>query len=194
MRVLTHLILVGLLVFTVTGCNRRLVVADFIGLSDEQRNYLYDLKRWSLTGRVAIKTPKQSFSAHLTWDHNNTTEKILLSGPLGQNKLVIKLDENGMLIQRSEDDYEYSEDPKALLNKYLGIDVPFASLRYWVLGLSFPQNSYVKENKGFVQNDWRILYAQFIQVKTLVMPQKIKLMHSDLRFNLFIDDWNLDRG
>ncbi|MDO9141680.1 MAG: lipoprotein insertase outer membrane protein LolB [Methylobacter sp.] len=154
-------------------------------------NHLYDVERWSFDGRLALTGQTDSWSANISWQHAPELETIKLSGPLGQGAVVISLAGNVVTIDRGGDDVQTSTQPEEFINQQLGMFVPVRSLRYWVVGLPEPSNTYKDADAGFNQDGWLNEYKQMQMVNDGVMPHKMTVMNDQVKLKLIIDRWVL---
>ncbi|MFU8788955.1 MAG: lipoprotein insertase outer membrane protein LolB [Methylobacter sp.] len=154
-------------------------------------DHLYGVERWSFEGRLALTGQADSWSASISWEHNPGSEKIKLSGPLGQGGVVISLAGNVVTLDRGGDDVQTSTQPEEFINQQLGMFVPVQSLRYWVVGLPEPSSAYKDTNDGFNQNGWLNEYKQMQAVNDGFMPHKMTVMNNQVKLKLVIDRWIL---
>lgn len=160
--------------------------------SKHVREHLYKLERWSFEGRLALTGKNDSWSASINWGHRADDEKIKLSGPLGQGATIIELTGDLVTIDRGDGKAQSSTQPEAFINQQLGMFVPVHSLRYWVIGLPAPTNSFVETANGFKQAGWLIEYKQMQSVDNQPMPHKITVSNEQVKLKLVIDQWDLN--
>jgi outer membrane lipoprotein LolB len=160
--------------------------------SQHSRAQFYQLDRWSFDGRLAITAQNDSWSANLSWDHTPSLEEMKLSGPLGQGAAVIRLSDGFVSIDRGNGQVETSVEPEDFVNEQLGIFVPVMSLRYWVLGLPEPTQTYAETLDGFTQAGWLVTYNQMQAGFNSSMPRKITVVNSRVTLKLIIDQWFLN--
>ncbi len=152
---------------------------------------LYKLEQWSLEGRLSITGRNDSWTANVDWQHSLNKEQIKLSGPLGQGATLIQLSKGVVTIDRGDGKVQTSNQPKAFINKQLGLFVPVQSLRYWVIGLPEPTMDFVETATGFKQAGWLIEYKQMQAVKTITMPYKLNVTNEQVKLKLIVDQWLL---
>lgn len=154
--------------------------------------HLYELEHWSFEGRLALTGQNDSWSANISWEHSPESEQIKLSGPLGQGAVLISLTGNAVTIDRGGGDVQSSTQPEEFINQQLGMFVPVQSLRYWVVGLPEPSNSYKDIGVGFNQSGWLNEYKQMQLVNNEAMPHKMTVMNNQVKLKLVIDHWVLN--
>jgi outer membrane lipoprotein LolB len=160
--------------------------------SQEARTHLYGIREWHLEGRLAISAPKDSWSANIEWKHLPDSEKIKLSGPLGQGAVIIELTDGIVKIDRGGGNVQTSSQPEEFINQQLGMFVPLQSLRYWAIGLPEPEEEFQATIDGFVQDGWLIAYKEMRKTGDETMPHKMAVSNKQVKLKLLIDQWNLN--
>lgn len=162
--------------------------------SQAARSHLYDMREWRLEGRVAITSPKDSWSAHIEWNHLPDSEKIKLSGPLGQGAVVIEMAGDVVKIDRGGGHVQSSNQPEQFINQQLGLSVPLQSLRFWAVGLPESGRTFQETADGFVQTGWLIDYKEMQNTGAEIMPHKMTVTNEHVKLKLIIDQWDLHGG
>lgn len=158
------------------------------------RSHLYDMREWHLEGRIAIISPKDSWSANIEWSHQPNSEKIKLSGPLGQGAVVVELSGDVVKIDRGGGNVQTSSQPEQFINQQLGLIVPLRSLRFWAVGLPESEKTFQETADGFVQNGWLIAYKEMLKTGIETMPHKMAVSNDHAKLKLIIDQWDLNDG
>lgn len=180
--------------FFLNACTDRVVKPQpIIGHIPPKEINLYDLKKWSFDGRLALSDGKDSWSASIDWVHSEKKDVLKLSGPLGQGAIIITLNPYFVILDRGEgaDKIQQSSDIDTFIKDQLGIFVPVQSLRYWVLGLTAPKKKFVKLSDGFEQEKWIVQYSEMQQEKQYKVPRKLKAHLGKTRLKLIVDTWKL---
>jgi len=186
-----HWLLCWVIVLVLSGCSS-IKIEHETAYSRRAREPLYNLDNWLFNGRLVITGQNDSWSANINWKHVVDKEEIKLSGPLGQGATVIKLSDDLVSVDRGNGKVQTSEQPEEFINQQLGVFVPIKSLRYWVIGLPEPSQSFVETSDGFTQEDWLVRYAQMQAVNGQSMPRKITVSNSRVKLKLIIDQWILN--
>jgi len=155
------------------------------------RDYLYAKASWAFVGRMAVSDKNDSFSASITWKHQDSQDKLELSGPFGQGRTLIELTDEGVVIDNGDERMQYSGNADELVSRQVGVDIPVSALKYWVLGLVEPELEYDLLEKGFVQSGWNVKYQQMQVVGQNTMPRKIRVEQGDVKLKLIINHWDL---
>lgn len=152
------------------------------------------MREWRLEGRVAITSPKDSWSANIEWSHLPDSETIRLSGPLGQGAVVIELTGDVVKIDRGGGNVQTSNQPEQFINQQLGLLVPLQSLRFWAVGLPESENTFQETADGFTQDGWLIAYKEMLKTGIETMPHKMAVSNGHAKLKLIIDQWDLNGG
>lgn len=158
------------------------------------RDYLYDKKQWFFSGRLAVSNEQESLSLSINWSHLNTEDKIELSGPFGQGRTLVRINENTVDIDYGDKQIQLIGNVDDLVSKNSGVQVPVSALKYWVLGLIKPGASFVVDEKGFFQLGWHVQYIQMQWIGNDKLPKKIKIERSGAgseQLKLIVDGWEL---
>jgi outer membrane lipoprotein LolB len=166
-----------------------------------------------LTGRVAVKGGKESFSGGVQWRHTGGGDEILLLSPLGQALAQIQLNPDGASLTTSEHQSYYAADVESLTEQVLGWHLPLMGLQYWVQGANSPATGAEMDmdSDGQVvairQDGWNIDYANYFPASEAYVaqtgtqaqaqagaqtlrPRLLLLKRGDLQIKLVIDRWN----
>lgn len=162
------------------------------GFALEGRDYLYQKKEWSFSGRMAVSDPHNTLSASIIWQHRKKMETIELSGPFGRGRMQIELSEDSMMIERGGERIHYFGATDELISKMLGIAIPFSALQFWVRGLVLPEHDFHIIEKGFLQSGWKVAYLQMQTIGADKLPQKMNIENNNARLKLVIDQWSHD--
>ena len=160
----------------------------------QSREYLYEKKTWSFSGRIALTNEKESLSLSINWKHRNKQDSIELSGPFGQGRTILKLSEEELIIDDGEKPLKFVGNVDDQIARYVGLNIPISALKYWVLGLVKPKARFVAEKDGFSQFEWRIKYQQMQFFDGDELPKKIKVerfKQGNEKLKLIIDYWGL---
>ncbi len=187
LSVITFLLMAGVLV----SCART-PVKPVPSFRLQSREYLYEKKTWSFSGRIALTNEKESLSLSINWKHRNKQDSIELSGPFGQGRTILKLSEEELIIDDGEKPLKFVGNVDDQVARYVGLNIPISALKYWVLGLVKPKAQFVAKKDGFSQFEWRIKYQQMQFFDGDELPKKIKVerfKQGNEKLKLIIDHW-----
>lgn len=171
---------VGCTAWRTAGLPDRDLPADW----SARRSALQAWPGYELRGRVAVARGDEGLSAALRWVQSGARTRVELDGPLGVGGARYDLDAD------APDD--------AALGQALGVPVPVASLRYWLLGVPDPAlaaEETVEQGAGRLaalrQAGWSVAYARYAAVPgtRLELPQRIEVSRDGLRVRLLVEAW-----
>jgi outer membrane lipoprotein LolB len=90
-----------------------------------------------------------------------------------------------------------NNEAQGLLRQRLGMDLPLAELRYWMLGVAAPgspanvADAAQAPRRVIEQSGWRIDYDTFQSASGLSLPQRFSATQGDVRLKVVVDDWVL---
>jgi outer membrane lipoprotein LolB len=150
---------------------------------------------WSLDGRVAASIGKQGWQAALAWTQQGSSADLHLSGPLGLGASELRLTPEGL----SVDGAPPRADAAQILQERLGLDLPLASLRYWILGVPDPDEpSNVTRNamdraQQLQQGGWTIDIGRYLPVGGDWLPGQLTVQRDQVRVRIAVDHWDFAR-
>ncbi|BCX88787.1 outer membrane lipoprotein LolB [Methylomarinovum tepidoasis] len=154
---------------------------------------------WQLQGRIGVSGGRDSWHGHLRWEHGQGLDRLVLSGPFGQGGVVVEVGSGWIRLRYPDGRILESAEPDRLLRQVLGVVVPLAALRYWVLGLTAPGPAAVEHDlagrlQRLRQQGWEVGYLAYGAVAAGALPTKLQLLGPDgVRVKLLIDRWEIDR-
>jgi len=153
------------------------------------------LESWSLAGKVGLRTNEGSESANIDWQQRPDTYRILISGPFGAGRTLLRGGPEKVTLNSSEGHFE-AQTPEALMEQQLGWSLPISALDYWVRGLPAPEASkrLKHDDLGFPQRlqqfGWTIEYRDWTRADDLWLPRRLVMTYGDLRATLVITQWD----
>lgn len=176
-----------------------------------RQGLLSTLQAWRLQGRIAIQaeTPQgakqEGWHAALRWEQQADNYQITLSSPLGQDLAQLHGSAQGVILHTAQGE-DSAQDSEALLYKRLGVRLPLAGLRYWVLGLPNPSapvapHERVLDGLGRLtqlrQQGWEIEFRRYTAAPGLDLPDKLFLStqadDTPIEVRLVVEEWSLTR-
>lgn len=151
---------------------------------DARRSALQSWAGYDLRGRVAVARGDDGFSGALRWVQSGDKALLEIDGPLGVGGARYELDP--------------ARADGAALEQALGVPVPVASLRYWLLGVPDPSLAAVESFDdgrtrlvALEQAGWTVGYPRYAPVPgtRLELPQRIEVSREGLRLRLVVEAW-----
>jgi outer membrane lipoprotein LolB len=161
----------------------------------EQRAALEKLERYSLNGRVAVAANGQGFSASLRYQQLPRSSNLALDGPLGIGGLRVVLEGEDLEIATSRGEKLDGDAARAELERRLGVALPLAELRWWLLGIPAPGDATVNQDGGtgeihdFIQSGWRVSINSRAAGLGFSLPQRITAERDGARLKLLVERW-----
>jgi len=163
----------------------------------ERRAELLSLEAWQVSGRVAVAANGRGASASLDWQQAGSTSDVWLRGPFGSGALRVLMDDGNLVLEDGRGGRLAGEEAHRYLLDELGTDLPFAALRFWLLGMPAPGEPSVETLGGdgriasFRQSGWVIEIPRYQQVGDDVMPARLAASDGAVRVKLAVGDWEL---
>jgi outer membrane lipoprotein LolB len=148
---------------------------------------------WTLEGRAAVAAGTQGWQASLDWRQSAGSSELHLSGPLGIGAQVIKQTPNGLSINGAAP----SAAALTQLQDRLGFELPIDDLRYWLLGVPDPNDTFDLQRNDqdraqhLIQAGWSIDYDRYMTASGDVLPAHIVLTRDDVRVRIVVDHWDM---
>lgn len=151
---------------------------------DARRSALQSWAGYDLRGRVAVARGDDGFSGALRWVQAGARASLEIDGPLGVGGARFELDP--------------ARADGAALEQALGVPVPVASLRYWLLGVPDPALAAVETVDdrrsrlvALQQAGWNVGFTRYAPVPgtRLELPQRIEVSREGVRVRVLVEAW-----
>jgi outer membrane lipoprotein LolB len=166
-----------------------------VGSWEARRAALQARDHFDLSGRIAVAAAQEGFNAKLRWQQQGDRSQLALDGPLGVGGVRITANGNALTVLNSRGEQLDSEAAKREIQARLGFDPPFASLRYWVLGVpdpARPAGEMLDDTQRLAtlqQDGWQVAYGGYTDVQGESLPSKVTLTRENVRVRLVVDGW-----
>jgi len=163
----------------------------------ERQAQLNAIKHWDVSGRIAMQTTDDAWSASMNWKQIDQDYDIRLYGPLGGKALSIKGGENYVFLTTDKGETFTEANAASLIYRQTGWHVPVDGLRYWARALTVPElpAKQVFDSVGRLaelrQSDWTIYFQDYRMIDSLEMPRKIRMENKHFTVKLILRDWQL---
>lgn len=165
---------------------------------EQRQELLLPVQNWTVIGRIAINSEKDSVNASLNWTQQGDVYRIRLSTRMGHGLVEIAGGPTGVSMRTSDNQTYIAPNADKLLVDTVGWRVPLAGLRYWMLGRTDPDvpvSSLTLDNLGRLdeleQSGWQIRYLRYQQVGDLELPTKVFLENAKLSTRVVVNSWEL---
>jgi outer membrane lipoprotein LolB len=163
-----------------------------------RQDRLKDLKRWTLTGRMAVQNGQDGGSGQLSWAQTEEAYNIQLRAPLGQGTFELAGQPTGVSLRTGRNQIVRAAAAEELLQRQLGWSAPVSGLRYWLMGLPQPglnvdrlQLDAAGRMTDLEQGGWRIRVSQYQPYGRTELPSKISIENNRLKLRLAALDWRV---
>ncbi len=152
---------------------------------------------WTATGRLALAANGEGGSGSFTWEQQANATTISLRGPLGVGAMRVTVDGDRLSVTDDDGRSLDTGQTRALLRERLGADLPWASLRYWMLGVPAPDGPARVADAGqaplrvIEQADWRIGYDTFRPELGVSLPTRFTATSEGVRLKVTVDEWQV---
>lgn len=153
------------------------------------------LRQWTASGRMAIAAGSEGGSGSFTWQQDDATTRLDLRGPLGAGAVRLTIAPGFLTLADGSGRVLDAGAAEADLRARLGADLPWTSLRYWMLGVADPGSEAAVQDADNVpwrvieQGGWRLSYEAFRAEQGLELPQRFSAERAPVRVRVVVDRW-----
>jgi outer membrane lipoprotein LolB len=155
------------------------------------------LGQWTAAGRLALAADGEGGSGAFNWEQRAETTRLDVRGPFGAGALQVVVTPDSLSVADGAGRAVDAEAARTELRSRLGADLPWASLRYWMLGLPAPDAPAEVKDATTVplrvieQSGWSIGYEAFTLVEGLSLPRRLTATSGGVRVRILVDEWVL---
>jgi outer membrane lipoprotein LolB len=152
---------------------------------------------WTATGRLALAANGEGGSGSFTWAQRAAATTLSLRGPLGAGALQVVAEGEDLSVTDAEGRRLDNEETRALLRARLGADLPWADLRYWMLGVPAPDgpadvvDAAKPPLRVIDQGGWRIGYDAFNSAQGVSLPERFTATREGVKLKVMVDEWQV---
>lgn len=193
---MTRLLAVCLVGFILAGCATVPMQVRLAAFASHQAR-ISELSAWSFEGRAGIHTARDGGSVTIRWRQVGDHYRIALVAPFGAGAIRLTGNPHRVRLQTSGGVSAVADSARALLNRYMGYDLPVASLRYWLRGIPAPGAVQRRQldSQGrltfLVQQGWQIKFYDYGYFAGLALPTTLELHRGQVEVRLVIRDWDV---
>ena len=156
------------------------------------------IRAFSLEGRFALRvtlpgqTPQNS-GGRLSWTHQNLSDRVLLSSPLGYGLAEIETTPELSRLRTAEGKKSESTDPDTLIEEATGQRLPITRLPAWLLGRSGGNGRIEPDAFGrpghLSEDGWQVDYA-YDDETPAALPARLTISRpGEIELKLRIEEW-----
>lgn len=161
----------------------------------ERQSLLERLQSWQLSGKIAVKTPKDAGSANISWAQTGSRYNISLTGPFGASGMRLAGVPGKVTLTTAEGKQLTASSPEQLLLRQWGYHLPISNLKYWVRGLPAKDTTFEgqfdQQNRlvHLMQAGWTIQFSNYVSKGLIDLPEKIFIYSPSLNVRMIIYNW-----
>ena len=173
--------LMALVLSACVSAPSRPIVDDPDEVWQQRVNDLYNIDSWAIKGKLAVKTHQRGGQATMLWRRDRDVHNINLYGPLGSGRVILTQDQAGATLRDNKKKTYHAATAEELLQRVAGWQVPFQSMRYWLLGVPRPGEDYEQsvDDWGRLQtlrqSGWEVEYLEYKEFWGRELPRKFKM-------------------
>ena len=156
------------------------------------------LTQWMAKGRIALSAQGEGGSGSFVWQQRSERTELTVRGPLGAGGLALVTDGESIELADGAGQPFDGEAARVELERRLGVKLPLAELRYWMLGVpapdptgSGPVQASTGTVPGFIQGGWVISYEELKPQAGWSLPARLTATTGGTRVKIVVDDWIL---
>ena len=143
---------------------------------------------FNLAGRISIRQQETAYHGTLNWAHSQSTDELVLAGPLGQGVAQLRRDAGGVVLQLPNGERHEAATLDALADKFFGAPVPIAPLPDWMRGVASAgaQRDEMQRPTRLVLSGWTV---EWLRYDANGRPLLLSLESERVGVRLRIDSW-----
>ena len=151
-----------------------------------------------MSGRAAVATANDGWSAGIRWMQEGSASELSLSGALGIGGVRVRSDGEAFTIDTSKGEHIEASDAGAALAQRIGVDLPVRNLRFWLLGVPAPQSTAVEslDERGRLQeleqDGWVSTFDKYALHAGRWLPGRVQMTQGDYRIRVVVSRWQLE--
>ena len=156
------------------------------------------LTQWTAKGRIALVAQGEGGSGSFVWQQRSERTELAVRGPLGAGGLQVVTDGETLELADGAGQPLDGAAARAELERRLGVALPLAELRYWMLGVPAPSSTGGPVEKpdgatvpGFIQRGWTVSYDALGAHAGWQLPARFNATTGSTRVRIVVDDWAL---
>jgi len=159
---------------------------------------LADLKEWSATGRLAIRTDTEAWNVGMHWRQQGDDYRIRFNAPLALGAAEIVGTPQEVTLRTTKRQTFSAANPEQLLFDTMGWRIPVSGLQNWILGrpeanLAIDKLYIDKAGrlKRLIQSGWEIRCLGYERVGEFELPIRLELKNARFSTRIQISRWIL---
>jgi len=157
-----------------------------------------NIRDFALEGRFALRITLsgqavQNSGGRLSWTHQNLSDRVLLSNPLGYGVAEIETTPEISRLRTADGKTSESSDPDSLIEEVTGQRLPVSRMPAWLLGRSGGKARIEVDALGrparLTEDGWQVDYS-FADDSPSALPARLTLTRDgEIELRLRIEEW-----
>jgi outer membrane lipoprotein LolB len=155
-----------------------------------------ELTQWIAKGRIALTAQGEGGAGAFVWQQRSERTELSVRGPFGAGGLSVVTDGDSLEVDDGSGQPIDGDSARRTLEERLGMSLPLAQFRYWMLGVPAPPALGPAQRAsgavpGFTQAGWVVEYEGYRAAGPWSLPARLTATTANARVRLVIDDWQL---
>ncbi|MGL9769259.1 MAG: lipoprotein insertase outer membrane protein LolB [Sodalis sp. (in: enterobacteria)] len=164
------------------------------------QQFLSGFNHYQTRGAFAYISSQKKVYARFNWQQtSDDCYRLIMTNPLGRTEMDLNFQSGMAQFINNQGKRYVSNDPESMIQKLVGISIPFNDLRQWILGLPGKASNFTLDSRGHLhtlnytynEQNWIVTYQGYSDNAILALPLNIELRHGDNRIKLKMDSWSL---
>ena len=158
------------------------------------------LRTWTMQGALVLRSGGDVSQVGLRWRQTRDAYFVRFTGPLGIGLFEVEGSGAGVEARFADGRRARAESPEALLDREVGWSVPFAGLRYWIVGAPALDGALPKmelDGQGRLarleQAGWTVIYERYGTLDGLALPERIRFSSESAEAKVVVRRWTAER-
>lgn len=158
---------------------------------------LSQIQHWQVRGKLSVINKGEAVTGFLTWQQNQQTFDIFLSGPFGQGSSHLVGNEQQASLTLPGKETVHASSANALMEQFVGWRFPVLDVRHWVKGQASPSSTAteVRNSMGLLdqlqQHGWQVKFSRYQRIDDNWLPGRVKIIGNEFTFILAIKEWDI---
>jgi outer membrane lipoprotein LolB len=152
---------------------------------------------WLASVRIGVASGAEGGSGSFNWRQLGSRTSLDVRGPLGAGGLHVEAEDAELSVTGADGARVDAGAAREAIRARLGVDLPLAELRYWMLGLPAPGSDAQVEGhaappaRTISQAGWSVRYDEFVTAAGWSVPARLTATAGGVRLKAVIDDWRI---
>ena len=165
-------------------------------LWQKRQSELQTIKQWVLTGRIAVKTEQDAWTASIKWEQGDEQSRLRIVAPF-HGIYEIKRQGSNFILITPEKEFLITDEPESVMQENLGWSLPITALESWIIGL--PANNISIEGRSLNkfaqlttlrQSGWLVEMTAYKSNNKTTLPGKLIVQNDNAKITVLANQWS----